>query len=60
MTQVKKALRRAVEEIDREQKTREADQVNREFRQQKLYELLTHGTAMRGLKRNRQARWDFP
>ena len=42
VTQVKKALRRAVEEIDREQKTREADQVNREFRQQKLYELLTH------------------
>ena len=30
---VKKALRRAVDEIAREKKTREADQVNREFRQ---------------------------
>ena len=33
IVQVKKALRRAVDEIAREKKTREADQVNREFRQ---------------------------
>ena len=38
--QVKKALRRAVEEIVREKKSREADEGNREFRQQKLFELL--------------------
>ena len=42
IAQVKKALRRAVDEIVREKKTREADQVNREFHQQKLFELLTH------------------
>ncbi len=42
VAQVKKALRRAADEIAREQKTREADQVNREFRQQKLFELLVH------------------
>ncbi len=42
IVQVKKALRRAVDEIAREKKTREADQVNREFRQQKLFEVLTH------------------
>ena len=42
IAQVKKALRRAVEEITREQKNKEADQVNREFRQQRLFELLIH------------------
>ena len=43
IAQVKKALRRAVEEITREQKNKEADQVNREFRQQRLFELLIQG-----------------
>lgn len=40
--QVKRALRRAVEEIAREERSREADEGNRELRQQKLFELLTH------------------
>lgn len=40
--QVKKALWRAVDQIARERKTREADEGNRELRQQKLFELLTH------------------
>lgn len=40
--QVKRALQRAAEEIAKEQKTKEAAQVNREFRQQKLFELLIH------------------
>ena len=39
--QVRKALGRAVEEVLRERRTREADEGNREFRQQKLFELLT-------------------
>ncbi len=39
--QVRKALGRAVEEVLRERRTREADESNREFRQQKLFELLT-------------------
>lgn len=42
VSQVRKALRKAVEEIVREKKTEEADEGNREFRQQKLFELLTH------------------
>lgn len=42
VSQVKKALQKAVDEIARERKTREADEGNREFRQQKLFELLTH------------------
>lgn len=41
IAQVKRALVRAVDEITREQKNKEAAQVNREFRQQKLFELLT-------------------
>ncbi|MDE6923936.1 MAG: response regulator [Acetatifactor sp.] len=40
--QVKKALRKAVDQIARERKTREVDEGNRELRQQKLFELLTH------------------
>lgn len=40
--QVKKALRRAVDEISRERKTKEENRDNREFRQQKLFELLVH------------------
>ena len=52
VAQVKKSLRRAVDEIARERKTREADQVNREFCQQKLFELLTHRDSdMRTAKR---------
>ena len=39
--QVRKALGRAVEEVLRERRTKEADEGNREFRQQKLFELLT-------------------
>ena len=42
LNQVRKALKRAVEEILKERRTREADEGNREFRQQKLFELLTH------------------
>lgn len=38
--QVRKALGRAVGEIARERRTREADESSREFRQQKLFELL--------------------
>lgn len=40
--QVRKALRKAVDQIARERKTREVDEGNRELRQQKLFELLTH------------------
>lgn len=42
VAQVKNALQRAVDEIAREEKTREADEGNREFRQQRLFELLTY------------------
>lgn len=38
--QVRKALGKAVGEIARERRTREADESSREFRQQKLFELL--------------------
>lgn len=40
--QIRSALGRAVEEIARERRNREADEVNREFLQQKLFELLAH------------------
>ena len=40
--QVRKALQKAVDEVVRERKTKEANEGNREFRQQKLFELLTH------------------
>ena len=42
VAQVRNALRKAAEAIDREQKTKEADEGNREFCQQRLFELLTH------------------
>ncbi|MCI9142543.1 MAG: response regulator [Lachnospiraceae bacterium] len=45
VTQVKKALSRATEQIAREQKTREADRNTWELRQQRLFELLTHRDA---------------
>lgn len=41
LEQVRKALRRAVDEIAREKKTKEVDESSREFRQQRLFELLT-------------------
>ena len=42
VAQVKRALQRAAEEIVREKKTKEADESNREFRQQRLFEMLTY------------------
>lgn len=42
MALVKKSLRKAADEIHEKRKSQEADKSSREFRQQKLFSLLTH------------------
>jgi len=42
IAQIRRALHKAVDEIAREKRTKEADEGNREFCQYKLFELLTH------------------
>lgn len=58
--QVRKALRRAVDEIMKEKKTKEADESSRELCQQKIFELLTHRDYAPGALEKLAAEVDFP
>lgn len=60
LEQVRKALRRAVDEIARERKTKEVDESSREFRQQRLYELLTRRDNDPGAVEKLAAEVNFP
>lgn len=58
--QVRKALQRAVDEITKEKKTKEADESSREFRQQRLFELLTRRDNDSGTVEKLAAKVGFP